>query len=223
MPTPLDLSRWPRRQAFDHFRHFEQPFFSICTRVDVAQLQAQVREHQQGSLTLACYFLALQLANQIEPFRLRIAGEQVLVHESLHASTTVLCDDGSLGFATLERGASFAAFARAAGRQIQAVRSGQAPFAPGGPEEAVIYFTSLPWVHFTSFTHARRAGNHDSIPRLAFGRIDADGPRRWMPLAIDVHHAVMDGAQVGEFIQRLESALADPGAWLGPNDLTHRT
>lgn len=213
-PTLLDLAHWPRRQAFEHFRTFEQPFFSVCTRVDVARLEALVRGRQQGSLTLAAYFIALELANRIEAFRYRLQGDQVRVHASVHGSTTVLRDDGSLGFATLERDDDFAAFASVAGRQIQAVRSGRAPFAPGGPEEAVVYFTSLPWVHFTSFTHARSGGGHDSIPRLAFGRIDSEGPRRWMPLAIDVHHALMDGVQVGDFVQRFEAALAEPQAWL---------
>jgi chloramphenicol O-acetyltransferase type A len=210
MPTLLDLSRWPRRQAFDHYRRFEQPFFGVCTRLDVARLEARVQERRQGSLTLACYFIALQLANQIEPFRYRVAGDQVLVHDALDASTTVLRDDGSLGFATLERQGDFAAFAAAAAPRIQAVRSGQVPFAPDDGERALIYFTTLPWVHFSSFSHARPSGSADSIPRLAFGRIDSDGPRRWMPLAIDAHHALMDGAQVGSFVQRFEAALGEP-------------
>lgn len=214
MPATLDLSRWPRRQAFDHFRRFEQPFFSVCTRLDVARLEARVRAQQRGSLTLACYFIALQLAQRIEAFRYRLAGDQVLVHPSLDASTALLRDDGGLGFATLQRHDDFATFAAAAGARIQAARAGQAPFGHSGDELALIYFTSLPWIHFTSFSHARAGDLGDSIPRLAFGRIDSEGERRWMPLAIDVHHALMDGAQVGAFAQQFEAALVEPESWL---------
>ena len=214
MPHPLDLDTWPRRQAFEHFRRFEQPFFSLCTKVDVAPLETRLRQRRLGSLTLACYHLTLRLAQRIEPFRYRLAGDRVWVHEHVRASTTVLCEGGRLGFATLDSHEHFGTFAAAAAERIRAVRAGEVPFEPGPPNEPLIYLTSLPWVHFTSFTHARRNDPADSVPRLAFGRIDDDGSRRWMPMALDVHHALMDGVHAGEFVQGFEAALAEPDGWL---------
>jgi chloramphenicol O-acetyltransferase type A len=35
-----------------------------------------------------------------------------------------------------------------------------------------------------------------------------------MPLSVEVHHALMDGLHVGQFVQGFEAALADPMAWL---------
>ena len=31
------------------------------------------------------------------------------------------------------------------------------------------------------------------IPKLAFGQVKEEGGRQWMPLALEVHHALMDG------------------------------
>lgn len=103
------------------------------------------------------------------------------VHDAVHGSTTVLRDDDSFGFATLEHNRDFAAFGVQGGRALANSRLPNAPF---------------------------------SIPKLAFGRIDADGSRQWMPLSVEVHHALMDGLHIGRFFEAFEAALLSPQAWL---------
>lgn len=216
-PTPatyLDLDSWPRRSAFDFFRGFDSPSFNICTRVDVALLKQAVGDLGLGSLSLAYHFLAIRLANDIAPFRYRLEGERVRVHAQVHGSTTVLRDDESFGFATLPHQRDFAAFAAQGASAIAAARRHDAPFEPSESGTATVHMTTLPWVHFTSYSNARKGIPHDSIPKVAFGRIDADGPRLWMPLSVEVHHALMDGLHVGRFFEGFESALREPQIWL---------
>jgi len=214
-PTYLDLAAWPRRDAFDYFRPFDKPFFNVCTRVDVALLRQAAQDLHRGGLALAYHFIALRLANQLEPFRYRIEGERVRMHPVVDGSTTVLREDGSLGFADLDHHTDFAVFAAHGAAAIAASRAGRLPFEPKPDDTARIHFTTLPWLHFTSFSHARNWGREDAVPKLAFGRIDTDGHRAWMPLSVEVHHALMDGLHVGQFVQGFEAALQDPMAWLG--------
>jgi chloramphenicol O-acetyltransferase type A len=213
--TYLDLAAWPRRDAFDYFRSFDKPYFNVCTRLDVAGLKLAVAASGHGSLTLAYHHIALRLANQFEPMRYRLRGAQVLVHTVVHGSTTVLREDGGFGFAYLDHDADFATFAARGAAAVAAARAGQVPFEPRLDDTALIHFTTLPWVHFTSFSHARNWGREDSIPKLAFGRIDSDGERAWLPLSVEVHHALMDGLHVGQFVQAFDAALRNPGLWLG--------
>jgi len=213
-PTYLDLAGWPRRDAFDYFRGFDKPFFNVCTRVDVARLKQAVADTRVGSLALAYHFIALRLANALEPFRYRLEGQRVRVHPVVGGSTTVLREDGSFGFADFEHQPDFAAFAAPAAAAIAASRAGRAPFEPKPDDQARVHFTTLPWLHFTSFSHARNWGREDSVPKLAFGRIDVDGARAWMPLSVEVHHALMDGLHVGQFVQAFEAALVEPQVWL---------
>jgi chloramphenicol O-acetyltransferase type A len=217
----LDTARWARRDAYEFFRGFDKPFFNVCVRLDVAPLKAALAATQAaGGGTLACYFLALKLANAHEPFRLRLVGDAVQVHAVVHGSTTVLREDGdSFGFADLEYGDDAQAFMRRARAAIDQSRCRSAAFEPKPDDVARIYFTSLPWLHFTSFSHARRWATEgqrdDSIPRFAFGRAQADGARVWMPMSVEVHHALMDGVHVGRYVQEFEAALASPLDWLG--------
>jgi len=221
-PSPyLDTDAWARRDAFEFFRGFDKPYFNVCVRLDVAALKATVGAVGPGLLWRAYHYLALRLANQFEPFRLRLDGGRVRIHERVDGSSTVLREDGSFTFADLELLAKgdaglldFDAFAARAGASAAAARSRVPPFAPRPEDQARIHFTTLPWLHFTSFSHARNWGREDSIPKFAFGRIDNDGARAWLPMSVEVHHALMDGLHVGQFVQGFEAALRDPAPWL---------
>src|SRR5216684_2776419 len=52
--------------------------------------------------------------------------------------------------------------------------------------------TVLPWVSFTSFSHARNWGREDSVPRIAFGKFTKENDRTLLPISVEVHHALMD-------------------------------
>ncbi len=210
----LDLEHWHRRSAFDFFRGFDIPSFNICTRLDVALLKQAVQDLRVGSLSLAYHFIAIRLANEIAPFRYRLEGERVRVHAAVHGSTTVLRDNESFGFATLEHARNFARFAEQGAAALAMARRADAPFEPTKHETATLHMTTLPWVHFTSYSNARQWGPNDSIPKIAFGRIDADGTRQWMPLSVDVHHALMDGVHIGQYFERFEAALLAPQDWI---------
>jgi chloramphenicol O-acetyltransferase type A len=210
----LDLETWSRRSAFEFFRGFDLPSFNLCTRLDVSRLKQVVKESGVGSLSLAYHFIAICLANEITPFRYRLEGERVRVHAQVHGSTTVLREDESFGFVTLEHQCDFATFAAQGETAIALASRPDAPFDPTAYGTATVHLTTLPWVHFSSYSNARKWGPHDSIPKIAFGRIDAQDGHLWMPLSVEVHHALMDGLHVGRFIQRFEAALCEPDVWL---------
>lgn len=213
MATYINTETWARRDAFEYFRGFDKPYFNICTRLDVTRLKAAVAE-AGGGFMLACYFIALRLANEQQPFRLRLEDGRVRVHEVVDGATTVLRDDDSFGFAYFDHATDFARFARQGAAAIAAARDRHAPFEPRLDQSAVLHFTTLPWLHFTSFSHARNWGREDAVPKFAFGRIDAEGDRLWMPLSVEVHHALMDGLHVGRYVQAFEAALQAPHGWL---------
>jgi chloramphenicol O-acetyltransferase type A len=213
-PIYLDINAWPRRPAFDFFRGFDIPCFNICTRLDVARLKQVVKASGLGSLSLAYHFIAIRLANEIAPFRYRLEGERVRVHSEVHGSTTVLREDESFGFVTLKHQRDFATFASTGAAAIRLASQPGAVFEPAEYGTAAVHLTALPWMHFSSYSNARQWGPHDSIPKIAFGRIDADGDHLWMPLSVEVHHAMMDGLHVGRFVQGFEAALREPEAWL---------
>jgi chloramphenicol O-acetyltransferase type A len=86
----LDVSTWARRDVFEFFRNFDKPYFNVCTRLDITKLLQLLRTTPGASVSLTYHYLALRIANEIEPFRYRLREGKVVVHDVIHGGTTVL-------------------------------------------------------------------------------------------------------------------------------------
>lgn len=209
-PRELDLERWERREHFRFFQVYDWPFFNLCADVDVTSLVRRTAEPDGPSFFLASLFLSLKAANELESFRLRIRGGRVVVHERIDGGSTVLREDGTFGFAYFDWRDDFGEFAEAAGPVLEAARQAGGPLEPRDDRDDLIHYSVIPWVAFTSFAHARRRREEDSVPKVVFGRHHAVGDRRRLPVSVEVHHALMDGLHVGRFFERFQ-ALLDAG------------
>jgi chloramphenicol O-acetyltransferase type A len=215
MAEYLDTTNWARRDLFEFFRSYDNPYFNICTRLDVTKLLALLRQRPGVSVSLTYHYFALRIANEIEPFRYRLREGRVFVHDRINGGTTVLLPNESFTFAYFEYEKEFEKFISAAARSVREAQSGDGPFRPDLSENT-IHFTTLPWVSFTSFAHARNWGREDSVPKIAFGKFTKENERTLLPISVEVHHALMDGLHVGRYLTRLEEALAEPEGFLYP-------
>jgi len=213
MPKYLDLETWPRRDLFEFFRGYQNPYFNICTQLDITRLMRVLRDRPGVSVSLAYHYFALRIANEIEPFHYRLEGEdRVAIHEVINGGTTVLLPNETFTYAYFDYHESFDQFITEAGEAIAKVRA-EGSLKPTMRYD-LIYFTALPWVSFTSFAHARTPGRGESIPRIAFGKFLRDADLIRLPVSVEVHHALMDGLHVGRFFMSLEAALAKPESYL---------
>ncbi len=214
MSKYLDLGNWPRRDLFEFFRNFDKPYFNICSRLDITSLLAALRLRSNPCVSLAYHYFALRVANEIEPFRYRLREGKVIVHDVINGGTTVLLPNESFTFAYFDYDENFERFLLQAGRAVEEASTGKHPFKPTDRDDTV-YFTALPWISFTSFSHARNWGREDSVPRIAFGKFTKESDRVLLPISVEVHHALMDGLHVGQYLTRLEEALRQPKEFLG--------
>jgi chloramphenicol O-acetyltransferase type A len=201
----IDLDRWKRREHFAIYRALAHPFWSVTVDVDVTPVwDAAAREER--SFFLATSFAALQAANDTEAFRLRIRPDGIWCHEAVSLSTTVLRSDETFAFAVLRPRPSFNEFEADAKAVMARVQNGAELGMPPAGVDDLIYHSSLPWIRFTSFTNAL-GGNDDCIPRLVFGRATREGAVWRMPVAVEVHHGLVDGLDVARFLERFEHRL----------------
>jgi chloramphenicol O-acetyltransferase type A len=213
MPKYLDLETWQRRDLFEFFRDYRNPYFNICTQLDITRLMGVLRDRPGVSVSLAYHYFALRIANEIEPFHYRLEGDdRVIIHEIINGGTTVLLPNETFTYAYFDYHEDFHQFITEAGEAIEKVRS-EGSLKPTMRYD-LIYFTTLPWVSFTSFAHARTPGRGESIPRIAFGKFLRNGDHIHLPISVEVHHALMDGLHVGRFFMSLEAALAKPESYL---------
>ena len=206
----LDVENWSRRELFEFFKGYQNPYFNVCCEIDISSLK-EFAKQSQVKISLALHYFALRAANETEPFRYRLKDGRVLVYDVVNGGTTVLLPNESFGYAYYDYQRNFANFVRDMGAAVEQLQSGSGKLKPTMRDD-VIYHTSLPWISFTSFAHARTPGRGDSIPRFVFGKFRNENGRWIMPFSVEVHHALMDGLHVGRYLSRLQEALADPAA-----------
>jgi chloramphenicol O-acetyltransferase type A len=209
MSRYLDVERWPRRAAFEFFRGYAHPYFNICAPLDATALLARTRAGGD-SFSIACLYLATRTANEYEPFRYRLEGDRVRVHDRIHAGTTVLVEDEALAFIYADYTADFPTFQAAVRAAARAVQGHTHRMEAQDERTDLIHFSTLPWVSFTSVSNARRGGGADSVPKIIFGRYEATADRVRLPISVEVHHALMDGVHVARYLERLQEAFAAP-------------
>lgn len=204
----IDLASWSRREHFELFRNAVQPFFSLTAEVDVTALRERSAESGGPPFFLAALYAALSAANATEAFRRRVQNGRVWVHDVVHLTSTILRSDGTFAFARFDMTDSLAEFIER-GREEIARAKEIAPLRLPDGDDALIYHSTIPWVRFTAFANAIGSAT-DSIPRVVFGRC-TQGSNGWaMPVAVEVQHSVVDGWDVGRFLEGLQERLA---AW----------
>jgi chloramphenicol O-acetyltransferase type A len=216
MTKYLDIENWYRRPIFNFFKDYDNPFFNVCVQVDVTALLNLTRAVKELSFTLAYHFLALKAVNELEPFHYRLRGERVVVYERIHAGTTVLLDDGRFTFCYFDYDEDFGRFQAGARASIEQARAAHDRTDMGASErDDMIHCSVLPWLSFTSISHARRWGSGDSVPKFSFGKHYEEGGIIRMPLSVEVHHALMDGLDVGRYFELVGNYFSEPSKSLG--------
>ena len=214
MARYLDVTNWARRDVFEFFRGFDKPYFNVCTRLDVTNLLRELKKRERTSVWLTYHYLALRAANEIEPFRYRLRQGKVLVHDVINGGTTLILPNETFTLVYFDYAESFRKFMEGATRAVEEIRNGDGAFRPRHEDDARIHCTTLPWISFTSFSHARRWGREDSVPKMSFGKFMQENDRTLMPFSVEVHHSLMDGLHVGRYLARMEEMLAEPEAFL---------
>ena len=214
MPRYIDLDTWARREVFEFYLPFDKPYFNVCTRLDVTNLIGALKKRKGTSVWLTYHYFALKAANEIEPFRYRLRQGKVLVHDVINGGSTFLLPNETFTLVYFDYAESFSKFIEGATRAVEEIRNGDGVFRPRHEDDARIHCTTLPWIAFTSFSHARRWGREDSVPKISFGKFTDESGRTLMPFSVEVHHSLVDGLHVGRYIARIEEMLAQPEAYL---------
>lgn len=198
-----------RQKHFNFFSAFEQPHFNVCAAIDVTKFR-RWQKNQGLPFNVSMVYFASRCANEIQEFRWRIRGSEVVEHESIRPSFTVPTEASEVfSFCTVPYTSSFFEFVDSA-REIQERMRVNPSFEDETGCDDYLFISSLPWISFTSVTHAMGAPAKDSIPRITWGRLEARGEKIFMPLSFQAHHALVDGIHMGKLFQNLEAALADP-------------
>lgn len=206
MKQKLDLDNWNRKEHFLFFKQMQEPFFGVTVPIDCTNAYAKAKELGVSFFT---YYLHKTLAavNTIEPFRYRIINDEVYIFDRVDVSATILREDKTFGFSYMEYDEDLNEFAQITKTEIARIQNTTGLITREFPEN-LIHFSAVPWVNFTSYSHARSFTFPDSCPKVSFGKMMDENGKKTMQMAVHVHHGLMDGYQVGLFISRFEELMS---------------
>ena len=207
MKTKLDLNTWPRKEHFEFFSKFEEPFFGIVAHIDCTKAY---ETSKKNGVSFFLYYLhkTLSAVNAVENFRYRIENNEIFIYDRIDASATLTRDDNTFGFSLMPFSTDFETFEKTSKEEIERVRNTTGLFTRNFEADNLIHFSAVPWVDFTSLSHARSFTLPDSCPKISIGKLMiAEDGKRTMAVSVHVHHGLMDGFHVGEFFAKFQEFM----------------
>jgi chloramphenicol O-acetyltransferase type A len=203
----LNLDTWKRKEHFHFFKQMEEPFFGITTRIDCTKAYEKSKEMGVSFFT---YYLhkTLLAVNALENFRYRIVDDEIYIFDTIDASATILREDKTFGFSLIQYSENLNDFAEITKKEIARVKN-TTGLITRDFEINLIHFSAVPWIDFTSYSHARSFSWLDSSPKISFGKMVEENNKKTMAMAIHVHHGLMDGYHVGEFVSLFQEMMEE--------------
>ena len=189
MRRKVDLETWVRREHFEFFNAFEEPYYGVCVNVDCTAAYSFAK---RNGFSFFLYYLyqSLSAAQIVEPFRYRIEQGEVFIYDRIDAGSAIDRSNGTFGYGHILYHEDLNQFLEGAKREVERVRnSSDLTRTTAGN---VIRYSPLPWIDFTSLSHARMFTVPDSCPRISFGKMTESGGKRSMPVSIHVHHGLVE-------------------------------
>jgi chloramphenicol O-acetyltransferase type A len=186
MKRKVDIENWIRKAHFQFFSKFEEPYYGVCVTMNCSAAY-QFAKRNGLSFFLYCLHRSRSAAQTIEPFKHRIEMGEVFLYDQIDAGSTIARSNGTFGYGHIIYCESLEEFLDGANREVERVRSSSD--LTRTTADNIIRYSALPWIDFTSISHARMFSIPDSCPRISFGKMTESAGRRSMPVSIHVHHA----------------------------------
>ncbi len=201
----IDVDTWERKNHYEFFKGMDYPHYNICTNIDITHFLQRIKE-KQLSFYYAMIYAATYVLKDVEAFRYRSRGQQVVLHDKIYPSFTDMSpgsDLFKLVIADIED--SPENFAHNAKKKSTA----QTQFITeeAADRDDVIYITCVPWVAFTHISHTISLNKDDSVPRISWGKYFPAGDKILLPFSVQAHHSFVDGIHIGRYINSVQDYL----------------
>ncbi len=203
----IEFTNPHRRKHFEYFRTMNHPHYSITANVDITRLLEKVKDESLKFTPVMVYQIT-NTAHQIKPFLQRIRGTEVVEHDFVHPSFSVSTKVSDVfSFCEVKYNGEFQDFYKRAIDRIQIMQEDPV-FEDEGERDDCLFLSALPWISFTSITHAMHYHPHDCIPRISWGKTFQDGNKTLMPLSLTGHHALVDGKNMGDYYNLFQEKIS---------------
>ena len=200
----INIDTWDRKQHFQHFNAMNDPFFGVTVSMDVSK-SYQFSKNKNVSFFGKYLHDCMQAINDVDAFKLRIEHDKVIKYDVIHASPTIMRSNKTFGFSFVKFEKDLNTFLKNLEVEKNRVLNSKELYPPINSLDC-IHCSALPWFSFLGHKEPA-SGLIDSVPKLAFAKTESKNNTLFMNVAIRVNHALIDGYDVGLFIEKFQYYL----------------
>ena len=205
----IDLESWNRKEHFQFFAAFDEPFFSLVSEINTSKAFEKSKT-DKPSFFARYLHASIRAVNELPEFKFRIYEDEVVQFDTINASPTLGRADGTFGFGFIPYTEDLHDFAKALTLDTERVRNSSGLGVNANTtRQDVVHYSSLPWINFTALTHARDFKFKDSAPKITFVKASRKDQGLMLPVSVTVHHGFVDGFHVGQFFERFQELMDD--------------
>lgn len=209
----LDINTWKRKDHYYFFKKMRYPRICVTTNVDITSLLTYIKKHDLPFSTTFLY-LTSRAINEVEEMRMRIRGEEIVIHDVINPSFTLLSEQETFHFCKVDFVKNYPLFSeRTTKAALNALMEASLEDEPG--RDDYIFVSSLPWFTYTSISHPINDSKIEfSVPRLSWGKYFESEGKTLIPVTFEVNHALVDGIHIAKVLDHLNKYLKAPHKYL---------
>lgn len=206
----INVSVWNRKAVYDNFIQYDNPIFSITSRLDVTELCRRCKE-KKTSFFADFLYIVMVILNDEESLRIRIKEGKPVIYDEVCPSFIVIKDDESISTCGVRMSKNYSEFYKDVREAIEKTRNGGPHDQFNDQRNDLVFISCLPWLDICNMSNPYDNKNSEmsSIPRITWGKFVDEGNRKKMTFDIAVHHALTDGYQICRVINNIQGMLND--------------
>lgn len=211
----IDLGTWNRAEHFEHYINRVPCTYSFTVNLDVTGLRNSLAAKGRKTYPAQLWLLATAV-NRFREFRMAFDSAGALgAWDEVHPAYTVF----NLQLETFSGiwtpyDANFGRFEEAAANDIATYSRATRFFPKDSRPPNTFDVSSIPWLKFSAFTLDIPGAIRHLAPIFTLGRYFERDGATFLPIAIQLHHAVCDGFHAGRLVATLEELATGYDEWL---------
>ena len=200
----INIDTWNRSQHYKHFSAMKDPYFGVTVPLEVTTAY-QFSKKENLSFFGKYLHDCMKAINDVDALKLRIEDEKVVKYNVIHASPTIMRNDKTFGFSFVRYNSDLIVFLKNLNSEKERILNSNDLYPPTNSLDC-IHCSAMPWFSFTGHKEPV-SGIQDSVPKLSFSKMTSLNNKNLMNVSISVNHALVDGYDVGLFIERFQYYL----------------
>jgi|SRR5690554_479106 len=211
----IEINNWRGRKHYLWFKKYPVHYYGITKTIDISGFIKYIKANSLSFFIPFMYLIHLAL-NDVEEFRLRVVDEKVILYDIIHPSYTIMTEEGIFDNCEHDFSNNFKTYYAEGLGAIEhakkAVRQNKSYNDLSIMDQ--YYFTSVPWIDFSSVTHPMPDDDTAFVPRITWGKYYKKNEKFIISLNLHVSHALVDGYPLAQAFIKIQEYMDNSEKYL---------